>query len=89
MLFIEILRNIDMYKEEKYATYHLILKNLPLLISFFQEFLYSSVLFTFSKEVYIKNYINSCYTKNSIKYGGLYKLLLLKELTLPYYLLEI
>ena len=48
MLFIEILRNIDMYKEEKYATYHLILKNLPLLISFFPGiFIFLSIIYFF------------------------------------------
>ena len=40
MLFIEILRNIDMYKEEKYATYHLILKKLTTINFFFSRNFY-------------------------------------------------
>lgn len=65
MLLVEILRNTDMYKEENYITHHLIFKNIPLLIlSFisFQELSYFLVLLTFSTEIYIKNYINPCYT---------------------------
>lgn len=54
MLLIDILRNINIYKEENYRTYHLTLKNLPLLIFiFFQKFFYSSVLVNLSTETYL------------------------------------
>ena len=91
MLLVEILRNVDMYKEDKYITYHLTLKNITINMKLY--FLPGIFLFlcitTLSTEMYRKNYINTCYTKNSTKYKELYKHLFLKESALPCCLLEI